>query len=644
MTLDGSRWVILELSPRADGEDPEVIRRSIAGALRGGAEVYIPAEITQVGANRIVHHYVEGYAFVRQVREDSVYFRIEGTRYVQSVLVDRARGRRCIATLSSAEIEVMQGRIKVEADQGIQIGDRVTIASGPYKDLVGIVLEDCPESDTVQVLIRLRSKEAIVSLPRSFLVLLERTQVKRFLQDVHRLRGWIRLNRLLRGWGPEVLFPLAERHAIWQGIHEQRQKLRTRLLAVSVLDWSFSLDALNERLRKWSDLYGRSIKLIQLQQMCLPLTTPIKSPPELLALHKRVLMLRSWGSRTRQLLPLLRVDPVLDLERLRQLSDGYLQVSRRRSRLAGIINDFNLLQEKYQNLEEHAVDNILVDGFNLAFRCRFAPGLSELADKQGRPTGMITGFIRSLASYRKRWAKSNIVVCWDGSSARRREIYSGYKANRPERQVDSFDQVDFLRGLLPLVGVTQAVCPTEEADDVIATLVSTTLEEERNLILSNDHDLLQLVTLTTVLLIPAVGVRKEQLYDADAVQAEYGVSPLQFVHYRAFAGDSSDNIPGVPRVPTKVLAALVRSHGTVDGTYASGLPGLTKKQYQQMRDSEAQVRLNVGLMTLRRDVPVTLTSVKSDQIQAESLLATVNVNPEIVAAFFTTPRGHLKES
>lgn len=644
MTFDGSRWVILELSPRADGEDPDVIRKSIASALRGGAEVYIPASITQVGSNRIVHHYVEGYAFVRQVREDAAYFRIENTHYVQSVLVDRAKGKRCIATLSSAEIEAMRASIKVDADQGIQVGDRVTVASGPYKDLAGIVLEDCPESDTVQVLIRLRSKEAIVSFPRSFLVLLERTKVRRFLQDVHHLRGWVRVNRVLRGWGPEVLFPLAGLYTTWQGFYGWRQKLRVRVLAEGVLNWSFTLEGLEDRYRRWSGVYKKSTRLTRLQQMCLPLEVPIKLPKDLAALHKRVRLLGSWGTRVRHLLPLLRVDPVLDLERLRNLSDKYLQVARCRSRLAAVINDYNALRDKARNLEERVVDNILVDGFNLAFRCRFAPGLSELADKQGRPTGMITGFLRSLASYRKRWAKSNIVVCWDGSSSRRKEIYADYKSNRVERQAESFDQVGFLRDLLPFIGVTQAVCPTEEADDVIATLVSTSFEGERNLILSNDHDLLQLVGFTTLQLIPAVGARKEQLYDADAVQAEYGISAQQFVHYRAFAGDSSDNIPGVPRVPTKVLAALVRSHGTVDGTYASGLPGLTKKQYQQLRASEAQVRLNVGLMTLRRDVPVTLTSVKSDQIQAESLLATVDVNSETVAAFFATPRGHLKES
>jgi 5'-3' exonuclease len=81
------------------------------------------------------------------------------------------------------------------------------------------------------------------------------------------------------------------------------------------------------------------------------------------------------------------------------------------------------------------------------------------------------------------------------------------------------------------------------------------------------------------------------------------------VQLRAFYGDPSDNIPGVPRVPKKVLRSLVQAHGSVEAVYRSGLTGLTKGQYERLRSAEPQVRINVELMTL---VDVGVTSVPPD--------------------------------
>jgi DNA polymerase-1 len=177
--------------------------------------------------------------------------------------------------------------------------------------------------------------------------------------------------------------------------------------------------------------------------------------------------------------------------------------------------------------------------------------------------------------------------------------------------VPGFDQLAFLREVLPRLGVWQGVSPDEEADDVIASLVRGSLRGQNNLIYSTDRDLLQLVSGTTQMLVPGVGGRKDAMYDQAAVERTFGVPPESIVQLRAFFGDTSDNIPGVPRVPKKVLRALVTAHKTVSGVYGSGLAGLTKSQYEKLRASEPQVTINVELMTLV-NVPVSITDPNVD--------------------------------
>jgi 5'-3' exonuclease len=136
---------------------------------------------------------------------------------------------------------------------------------------------------------------------------------------------------------------------------------------------------------------------------------------------------------------------------------------------------------------------------------------------------------------------------------------------------------------------------------------------------------LQLVTDTTHVLVPGVGGRKDVVFDQAAVEKAFGVPPERIVQLRAFFGDNSDNIPGVPRVPKKVLRSLVQAHKTVDGVYHSGLTGITKSQYEKLRASEPQVRINVELMGLV-NVPVSLTDPNVDADAAAGRLQELSIN------------------
>jgi 5'-3' exonuclease len=370
----------------------------------------------------------------------------------------------------------------------------------------------------------------------------------------------------------------------------------------------------------------------------------LQVPPELFKAAQHWQRLSRWCTRAGALFDFITAhNRSLDPSRLQGAYQKWASLKEQAGRVASLVSEINNIQTQISIEESEMLDNVIVDGFNLAFRCRYAPGIADLKDSKGRPTGIIFGFLRSLSALKKRYQTAQIYVCWDGSSQRRKDTFAGYKANRPERVTESFDQIGFLRGVLPLLGVHQAWNPQEEADDVIATLVRGPLVSDRNVILTTDRDLLQLVTTTTVVLVPESGGRKEIFFDIDKVREEYGVTPDLMPHLRAMAGDTSDNIPGVARVPTKILSALVRSYGTVEGIFSSGLPGLTKAQYARLREAEVQVKMNVGLMTLRT-VPVTQIAPDSNQTAAVERLQDVEVKPEVVTPLFGGQQGFLKET
>ena len=550
-----AEWVVLELTPRSEGEDPDVIRRSIHSTLKDKTtEVFIPAAVTQVGDDRVVHYLVEGYVFVRHDPKVN-YTRLEGSRFVQSVLSSGGGAKRAFSTVGDKDIERMRAQIAKQVDQGIGVGDTVMISSGAYRHIEATVIEEILETQTVQVHVKLRSKETIVTLPRSFLTVVQRTPLSSLFSRLTALRAWIRMAQPVLTWRRKNPPPLKNRFNRLKRFDKWLCKAQHLRAFVGFCHGSLDLgpQLLRQQLAKAEQFSAWDDRARHLRAF--------------VRFHYREMALGQLADR---LVELYWLDDVL--ERLKNL-EGAIEklahrVARRRKSGGGKV-----------------VQNILVDGHNLAFRCLHAPGISGLTDEHGRPTGMILGFLRSLGALKKRFAEARIYVAWDGSSQRRKKLFADYKANRPsatethERTVSdghSFNQVSFLRELIPLFGVWQVINPEEEADDVIAVLAEGPFKAQHNLIFSTDKDLLALVTETTSVLVPKVGTRKEILYDPASVTKSFGVPPDKLHQLRAFCGDPSDNIPGVPRVPKKVLRSLVQQHGSVQGVYGSGLTGISK--------------------------------------------------------------------
>lgn len=594
-------WLVLELTPRSEGEDPETLARAIQGVLKcPEATIFVPAAVTQIGEDRVIHYLVEGYAFVRNPGKRLKH--LENSRYVQSVLS---------GFVKEADIEQMRAQIQREVDQGIGVGDVVKIISGPYRNLTATVIEDIPEKKTVQVFVRLRSKQSIVTLPRSFLQVVSRTPLSGLFCRLSVVRSWVSKAR------PVLLWPGADVGKLREATH-----LFDRLESWAARDINPLLHFLQNTL--------------ELPEAANRLDPRTNVRPAILQTQLRKAdILTQWVKKAHASWNAHWFDQCLkakneDLERIKTklielywIEDALNRVGEAEASLERISHR---LAKRLKEGGTMVTQNVLVDGHNLAFRCLYAPGISSLTDKQGRPTGVILGFLRSLAALRKRFPEARLYVTWDGSSNRRKALYTEYKGNRSIHGEQGFDQVGFLRELLPKLGVWQRFNPDEEADDVIATLVRGEMQNQHNVIYSTDKDMLSLVTATTLVLMPGVGSRKEILYDSAGVETMFGVPPTRLLQLRALYGDPSDNIPGVPRVPKKVLRSLVQAHQSVDGIYKSSLTGVTTGQYERLRLSEPQVTLNLQLMSFV-SVPLVSVDPDSDVDEVAKQLQGVGVNP-----------------
>ena len=584
-------WVVLELTSKAEGADPDVVRASIRHHVRD-AEVFVPASVVQRGPVREYHYLVDGYAFILHKHPDTHYARLNDTKYVQSVLYQPTgfKRERRLATVSQEQVAKLRSQIKVEVDQGIEVGDTVVISSGPYKNISAVVREEIPEHDSVVVHIQLRSTDRLVTLPRAFMHLETKSPHVVYRDRFGRLSAWAVAAKGVANWPVHRL-----------------QEILSDFNTFTRLDSWFTQSMLT---------YG----FVRAYHAHLDFGPALKKLGEFQNLHTGVTILN-------QLLavyaPLPDWDPVL----IKHREAVFLETAH--SRIAALYSDV----QRMTNTSMAPV-NLIVDGTQLYIRCMEAPGLGALTDAEGRPTGAVVGFLRSLGAYRKRFPLADIYVCWDGTSQRRKAMYPDYKGNRVSRSGAPSFGWGWLRETLPLLGVRQAVNPEEEADDVMASLVRGSLKDQPNIMITTDRDLLQVVSEFTHQLCPAVGSGKEKLYSPELVEEEYGVPPTSMVEIRALSGDTSDHIPGVSNFGLKTSAKFIKLYGTVSALLGSNPAGLGKAQVANLRESEKQVRLNVDLMTLR-DVEFRQIESNPDQKEVEVRLTALGIKPEpTLAAFF----------
>jgi DNA polymerase-1 len=247
---------------------------------------------------------------------------------------------------------------------------------------------------------------------------------------------------------------------------------------------------------------------------------------------------------------------------------------------------------------------LVVDGHSLAFRAFYALPVDNFSTKDGQHTNGVYGFLSMFVNLLKAENPSHVAVAFDTSrvSFRTRE-YAEYKANRSETPPEFSGQIPLLQECLRAMGVTVLQKEDIEADDILATLSTQGAEEGfRVLVCSGDRDTIQLVTDDVTLLYPNVqGVSQLKRYDPETVMERYGVPPAQYPEIAALVGETSDNLPGVPKVGEKTAVKWLTQYGSLDEVlaHADEIKGVVGGNLREHLDD---VRRNRTLNRLLRDV------------------------------------------
>ena len=248
---------------------------------------------------------------------------------------------------------------------------------------------------------------------------------------------------------------------------------------------------------------------------------------------------------------------------------------------------------------------VVIDGKSVFYRGYYAmPGLS-LPD--GTPTGGVFGFASIAIELIKKLEPDYVAVAWDikGTSAGKRlEIFPDYKAGRTKPADDFYAQLPILREVLDAFNWPLYELDQYEADDIMGTFAAQAKEDGiEACLITGDYDLLQLIDDNTGVYITRTGSSDLVRYDDNAFEAKYGVKVSQFVDYKALVGDSSDNIPGVPRVGPKAAEKLLTAYEDLDGIYehVSEVKGAQQKYLIEGKES---AYMSQKLAAIYTDAPI----------------------------------------
>ena len=206
----------------------------------------------------------------------------------------------------------------------------------------------------------------------------------------------------------------------------------------------------------------------------------------------------------------------------------------------------------------------LIDGSNHAFRVFHAMPRNMYA--AGFPTGALLGFANMLRKLERDYEPDWIVVCFDNGPSFRIEMYPEYKGHRPNMPDELREQWGHFQSLVEAWGHTFLNPTGVEADDVIGTLAKQLASPEVQVtMVTGDKDFYQLVDDDTEIL----DVMKDKVIDREGVIERFGVPPDKVIDVQGLAGDSSDNVPGVPGVGVKTAMSYVQKYGDLEGAIAA---------------------------------------------------------------------------
>src|SRR5215813_9982318 len=247
----------------------------------------------------------------------------------------------------------------------------------------------------------------------------------------------------------------------------------------------------------------------------------------------------------------------------------------------------------------------LVDGSGYIFRAFHAlPPLTRPSD--GLPVGAVHGFCamlwKLLQDARKASGPTHIAVIFDASEKTfRNDIYKDYKAHRPPAPEELVPQFSLIRDAVKAFNIACIEQLGFEADDLIATYAKYTINDGGDVtIVSSDKDLMQLVRPG----ISMLDTMKNRSIGPNEVRERFGVGPERVVDVQALAGDSIDNVPGVPGIGVKTAAELINEYGDLETLLSRAVEIKQPKRRERLIEYALQARLSFDLVKLKDDVPL----------------------------------------
>jgi DNA polymerase-1 len=242
----------------------------------------------------------------------------------------------------------------------------------------------------------------------------------------------------------------------------------------------------------------------------------------------------------------------------------------------------------------------LIDGSSYIYRAYFA--IRHLSNSKGFPTNAIYGFTNMLLKVLRDEKPDHLAVVFDARGPTfRKKIYPEYKANRAQMPEELAQQIPLIKRVVEAFRLPVLEREGFEADDIIATLAGRFSERGMEVtVVTGDKDLMQIVSDRIRLL----DTMKDKVSGLQEVAERFGGPPSSVVEVQALAGDSSDNVPGIPGIGEKTAVELIREFGTLENLLANIDRVKGEKRRENLKQFADQARLSKQLVTLVDNLPL----------------------------------------
>ena len=288
----------------------------------------------------------------------------------------------------------------------------------------------------------------------------------------------------------------------------------------------------------------------------------------------------------------------------------------------------NLKHTKRPDIKLNDPNNlILIDGSGYIFRAFY--GLPSMTNENGVPVNAVFGYTKMLLKLIDDFKPMYVAVIFDvARKTFRNDLYDLYKANRSDPPEELIPQFSIIREATNAIGLPVVEMEGFEADDLIATYSNIAQKTNKKvIIISSDKDLMQLVDDNTILFDPM----KQYWINDEQVFEKFGVYSSKVIDVQSLAGDSSDNIPGVPGIGVKTAAELINQYGDLEQLLTRATEIKQNKRRENLIEYADQARLSRSLVTLKKDVPV---NSKIDEFKINSILELNKLIPFLKAHGF----------